>query len=729
MEHKVKTPVEILGDKFPALRGDIEHVSRKWAKRTSKTNTQWPEEGTWDVERCGNQKGMIKNYKIKDRSSKRREKREKELEILALFEREGKEKRRAWRGDRRQMPVQLQEKAELEDPNEAPPPYLGEQSSKGLYPVISGTMNFEGEYNMEPMTKEEWVQREREKKQGMEEAARKAEEDLDGLSQRRKELEEEVNVVELLEWAKETMKVDKERERKGKNVRKVCEWGTEEDLSECGSETSQGKIEGKRVGWNREEKEREEICWEVPGGANRRRLEKPWMWKHPERYPEKNRIKGKMEEETEASSEDEGGQSVLGGRRKSMRKKHKPVKFPAEDRREKSVLPVILKGGRLQYIPWSGQDLPSLINELPNILDGAGRWIGQLEAGMMGKRMALGDVKALLTKVLGMDQMAEVMRRAGIPMAAYDPEVDGTLMDPYRQDIWQALRDTYPNRMDVKTLRGEPLGEEENAAVYVEKQLRRWRRDTERDILTDPLTNAMFRATILEGLPVPAKTRLEEVVGLDSKSYREFVDYVAHAVERHRKDEKNADKQLKEIQRKLLQAQLEEIKNKDKIKAKEDLAPRKIAPMMVEQKSEEKPAPIILGGSGDGGQPIITYNISAFPLSMNPEAYGLNYQNPYALQSQTDWNRNGKGQGGGRPPYQNQRGQVQVNHQTPRQGPLPGPPGVCWGCGEAGHIKRNCLRNSHRQGENQQQTSQQMIQVSPNSIPMFQGPANHQNSP
>ena len=622
-----------------------------------------------------------------------------------------------------QMPVQLQEKTKLEDPNVAPPPYLEKQSSTGLYPVISGTMNFEGECDIEQITKEEWTQREREKRQGIEEAARKVEEELEGLNRRKKELENEVNVVDLLEWVKEVMEKEKEREEGGENVRNKYEGKADNEFCEYASEISQGRIEGRGVRVSREEKERsrEGKCWKGYREPDRQGWGKGWKW----RRPEEDRIEEEMEEE---SSEDEGSQSGLGVQRKSTRKRRPPVKFPAVERREKRVFPVILKGGRPQYIPWSGQDLPNLINELPNILDGAGRWIGQLEAGMVGKRMALGDVKALLTQVLGMDQMAEVMRRARIQTAAYDPAVDGILMDQYRQAIWQALRDMYPNRMDVKTLKGEPLGEEENAAVYVENQLKRWRRDTERDILADPLTNSMFRAAILEGLPVPAKTRLEEVVGLDSKNYREFVDYVAHAVERHRKDEKNADKQLKEIQRKLLQAQLEEIKSKDKLKAKEDLAPRKIAPMMVEQKPEEIPA-LIKGGSGDGGQPVITYNISAFPLSMNPGAYGLNYQNPYALQSQTDWNKNGKGQGGGRPPYQNQRGQGQVNHQTPRQGPLPGPSGVCWGCGEAGHIKRNCPRSFPRQGENQQQTGQQLIQVPPNSIPMFQGPVNHQSSP
>ncbi|XP_038644227.1 uncharacterized protein LOC119960679 [Scyliorhinus canicula] len=144
------------------------------------------------------------------------------------------------------MPVQLQEKAKLEDPNVAPSPYSEEQGSTGLYPVISGTMNFEGAFDTKQMTTEDWEQRELEKKQGVEEETRKTEEELDELSRRRKQLQDEVNVIDLLEWAKKGMEKEKEREEEGKNDRRKDEGKTSPDPCEGESEASQGKIEGKR---------------------------------------------------------------------------------------------------------------------------------------------------------------------------------------------------------------------------------------------------------------------------------------------------------------------------------------------------------------------------------------------------------------------------------------------------------------------------------------------------
>ncbi|XP_038652226.1 vicilin-like seed storage protein At2g18540 [Scyliorhinus canicula] len=173
-----------------------------------------------------------------------------------------------------QMPVQLQEKAKLEDPNVVPPPYSEEQGSTGLYPVISGTMNFEGAFDTKPMTMEDWERRELEKKKGVEEETRKTEEELDELSQKRKQLQDEVDVIDLLEWAKKGMEKEKEREEEGENDRRKDEGQTSPDSCEGEREASQGKIEGKRVKASRKERERrrsiEETCGKRRKEAERR---------------------------------------------------------------------------------------------------------------------------------------------------------------------------------------------------------------------------------------------------------------------------------------------------------------------------------------------------------------------------------------------------------------------------------------------------------------------------
>ncbi|KAJ8385105.1 hypothetical protein AAFF_G00192460 [Aldrovandia affinis] len=110
------------------------------------------------------------------------------------------------------------------------------------------------------------------------------------------------------------------------------------------------------------------------------------------------------------------------------------------------------------------------------------------------------------------------------------------------------------------------MGENESPTAFVESQLCRWGMITKRDVHKDPILTMLFCTAILEGLPPPAKSRLVEMVGLTSKSHREFVEHVVHAMEMYHKEEKKQNDQVREVQRKLLQLQLEELKTKEKNK-------------------------------------------------------------------------------------------------------------------------------------------------------------------
>ncbi|GCC18930.1 hypothetical protein chiPu_0020927 [Chiloscyllium punctatum] len=106
--------------------------------------------------------------------------------------------------------------------------------------------------------------------------------------------------------------------------------------------------------------------------------------------------------------------------------------------------------------------------------------------------------------------------------------------------------------MDPQALRGDPLGDSENLAVNLEKQLKKWRLETEQDIETNQLLTTMFRNSIIEAMPSQVRSRLEEVVDLTSlMSHQELRDHVGHVVERFRKDKEKLSEQLEELQRKL----------------------------------------------------------------------------------------------------------------------------------------------------------------------------------
>ncbi len=76
--------------------------------------------------------------------------------------------------------------------------------------------------------------------------------------------------------------------------------------------------------------------------------------------------------------------------------------------------------------------------------------------------------------------------------------------------------------------------------------------------------STLFRNAVIDALPQAVKSRLEDVVGLNSKTHKEFCDHVSHAVEQHRKNEQKLKIQEKVLQRKLTPLQLAELTKKNK---------------------------------------------------------------------------------------------------------------------------------------------------------------------
>ena len=158
--------------------------------------------------------------------------------------------------------------------------------------------------------------------------------------------------------------------------------------------------------------------------------------------------------------------------------------------------------------------MQNVITSLPDLQNGVSPWIRVLEEETTGRILAVGDLKALLGKVLGMEAMLDIFEKAGYGReGVQQAEVDGFPFNNHRGGVWAAMREIYPTRPDLTTLTGPLLKDDEPPATYVHTQLRRWRVMTERDVQTDPIMTSLFRKAILEGLPAEARRRLEEVVG------------------------------------------------------------------------------------------------------------------------------------------------------------------------------------------------------------------------
>ena len=59
-------------------------------------------------------------------------------------------------------------------------------------------------------------------------------------------------------------------------------------------------------------------------------------------------------------------------------------------------------------------------------------------------------------------------------------QADRTEFNANRTALWKTLRTEYPSRADPSVLKGEPLLDTESPAAYIERQLRKWKRDAGR---------------------------------------------------------------------------------------------------------------------------------------------------------------------------------------------------------------------------------------------------------
>ncbi len=68
-------------------------------------------------------------------------------------------------------------------------------------------------------------------------------------------------------------------------------------------------------------------------------------------------------------------------------------------------------------------------------------------------------------------------------------------------------------------LQGEQLGETENPNKYVQRQLKIWKQETEGNPERDSLMATLFINAVIDAMPQAIKSRLEDVVGLNSKTH------------------------------------------------------------------------------------------------------------------------------------------------------------------------------------------------------------------
>lgn len=130
-----------------------------------------------------------------------------------------------------------------------------------------------------------------------------------------------------------------------------------------------------------------------------------------------------------------------------------------------SQCPIVI-GRAARYIPWKTMDLEGLLQELPSLQEGASKWIMEFEDKTQGKRLALGDLKAVLARLVVTAETVRVLREAGQGQLQRVEGIDddATEFGPFRQALWTALRQEFPSRPDLSRLQGESVGQTEPEA-------------------------------------------------------------------------------------------------------------------------------------------------------------------------------------------------------------------------------------------------------------------------
>lgn len=110
--------------------------------------------------------------------------------------------------------------------------------------------------------------------------------------------------------------------------------------------------------------------------------------------------------------------------------------------------------------------------------------------------------------------MTQILTAAYMGGAVGTAQVDRVSFDCDRPNLWQALRTEYPTRLDHRSMKEEQLEEKKNPTACVQRQLKRWKQETDKDSEGDPVMTTLFREKIMDAMPPAVKNNLQNTQGV-----------------------------------------------------------------------------------------------------------------------------------------------------------------------------------------------------------------------
>ena len=203
--------------------------------------------------------------------------------------------------------------------------------------------------------------------------------------------------------------------------------------------------------------------------------------------------------------------------------------------------------GPAVYTPWTHRDLKGLMDDLPPIKDGAGKWIRTFERKTTADRLTVGDVRAVLMQGAGPRTVRDVDAVAGTTR-----QPDNSPFDPFRPGWWDSLRDLYPTQNSGACMSGLTRKRGETAGEYLTRANDVWRDGFGTHPGANEATEAVFRTAIVNGLSPKTRESLDAVIGLGEMDRRTWEQAIVHHVTREVKKETEDDKEELELKRRLL---------------------------------------------------------------------------------------------------------------------------------------------------------------------------------
>ncbi|XP_078542467.1 uncharacterized protein LOC144828263 [Lissotriton helveticus] len=222
-----------------------------------------------------------------------------------------------------------------------------------------------------------------------------------------------------------------------------------------------------------------------------------------------------------------------------------------------SHLPLIFKGsGTPQYIPWPQMDKENHKEQRPPLAEGAGKWIAAFKKHTAGIPLAIGDIKSLLSSLIG-EETDTLFIEAGVKdVTLSDSKCDGTHFNKVRGVVWTQLRQMHPDRPDIESLMAQPMQPDEDPAQILSRIKGKWTQEVGEGWDVTGQNTILFHNIVNKGLPAEVPDKLDNIVALEAKPWTEIQAHIIHYCKRRQYKEKSEKDKIEKAAAKSVQQKL-----------------------------------------------------------------------------------------------------------------------------------------------------------------------------